>query len=304
MPDFILYHYAMSPFSEKVRAMLGYAGLEWTSVTVPEMPPRPVLEQLTGGYRKIPVAQVGVDVFCDSRTIAAEIARLAGKPELVLEDQPEAVQAFVREVDLEIFLACVIAASDGRMLKKLIKETSLFHALKFLADRIGMGRKAKVKAVGGKQAKQRVMNHIADLEQRLSDDFLFGASPCIADFSAYHGLWFVCELAGKPWLRDYPETREWLARMQAFGHGHPQPLSAEAALAQATGAEPTAIDEPGAHSWLGQTVSIAPSDYGRDPVTGTLVAATDRRFTLSRQSLGAGRIHVHFPVDGFSIRKV
>lgn len=303
MPDFILYHYAMSPFSEKARAMLGYAGLEWASVTVTEMPPRPVLEQLTGGYRKIPVAQMGADVFCDSRTIAAEIARLANKPELVLEDQPQAVREFVSKVDLEIFLACVIAASDGRMLKKLIRETSLLHALKFLADRIGMGRKAKVKAVGGKKAKQTVMAHIADLEQRLADNFLFGARPCIADFSAYHGLWFVCDLAGKPWLRDYPKTQAWLSRMQAFGHGRPQPLTAEAALAQATATEPRAITEPGAHAWLGQTVSIAPSDYGRDPVTGTLVAASDRRYTLSRQSLGAGLVHVHFPVEGFSIRK-
>ncbi|OZB20628.1 MAG: glutathione S-transferase [Marinobacter sp. 34-60-7] len=303
MPDVILYHYAMSPFSEKVRAMLGYAGLEWASVTVPEMPPRPVLEKLTGGYRKIPVAQMGADVFCDSRTIAAEIARLANKPELVLEDQPQAVRDFVSKVDLEIFLACVISASDGRLLKKLIQETSLFHALKFLADRIGMGRKAKVKAVGGKQAKQTVMAHIADLEQRLGDDFLFGASPCIADFSAYHGLWFVCDLAGKPWLRDYPKTRAWMARVQAFGHGRPHPMSAEAALAQATEAEPVAITEPGGHAWLGQTVSVAPSDYGRDPVTGTLVAASDRRFILSRQGLGSGPVHVHFPAEGFSIRK-
>ncbi|MFN2361014.1 MAG: glutathione S-transferase N-terminal domain-containing protein, partial [Marinobacter sp.] len=46
MQDFILYHYAMSPFSEKIRVMLGYAGLSWQSVTVKEMPPRPVLSIL------------------------------------------------------------------------------------------------------------------------------------------------------------------------------------------------------------------------------------------------------------------
>lgn len=43
MSDLILHHYALSPFSEKVRAMLGYAGLDWQSVTVREMPPRPML---------------------------------------------------------------------------------------------------------------------------------------------------------------------------------------------------------------------------------------------------------------------
>ena len=84
MQEFILYHYAMSPFSEKVRAMLGYAGLSWQSVIVREMPPRPMLSALAGGYRKVPVAQSGADVFCDSRAIADEIARLSGKPELSL----------------------------------------------------------------------------------------------------------------------------------------------------------------------------------------------------------------------------
>ncbi|HBC20217.1 MAG TPA: glutathione S-transferase family protein, partial [Alcanivorax sp.] len=53
MSDLILHHYALSPFSEKVRAMLGYAGLDWQSVTVREMPPRPMLAPLAGGYRKI-----------------------------------------------------------------------------------------------------------------------------------------------------------------------------------------------------------------------------------------------------------
>ena len=39
MSELILHHYTLSPFSEKARAMLGYAGLQWQSVTVAEMPP-------------------------------------------------------------------------------------------------------------------------------------------------------------------------------------------------------------------------------------------------------------------------
>jgi len=36
MSELILHHYTLSPFSEKARAMLGYAGLQWQSVTVAE----------------------------------------------------------------------------------------------------------------------------------------------------------------------------------------------------------------------------------------------------------------------------
>ncbi len=59
MSDFILHQYPTSPFSEKIRLMLGYAGIDWLSVQVREMPPRPLLEPLAavhvqGGGHRVP----------------------------------------------------------------------------------------------------------------------------------------------------------------------------------------------------------------------------------------------------------
>ena len=302
MQEFILYHYAMSPFSEKVRAMLGYAGLSWQSVIVREMPPRPMLSALAGGYRKVPVAQSGADVFCDSRAIADEIARLSGKPELSLANQPQAVIDFVHTTDLEVFLACVIAASDGRMLRKLIRDTSLLNALRFLKDRITMGTKSRVKAVRGPQAKAKVMAHIETMESMLAKDFLFGDTPCIADFSAYHGLWFVCDLAGKPWLRDAPNVAAWLERMKAFGHGKPSEITADQALDIARNETPRAIESAGGNELTGKNVEVAPDDYGRDPVAGRLVFADEQTLTLERSHARVGQVHVHFPKQGYAIK--
>ena len=302
MQEFILYHYAMSPFSEKVRAMLGYAGLSWQSVIVREMPPRPMLSALAGGYRKVPVAQSGADVFCDSRAIADEIARLSGKPELSLANQPQAVIDFVHTTDLEVFLACVIAASDGRMLRKLIRDTSLLNALRFLKDRITMGTKSRVKAVRGPQAKAKVMAHIETMESMLAKDFLFGDTPCIADFSAYHGLWFVCDLAGKPWLRDTPKVAAWLERMKAFGHGKPSEITADQALDIARNETPRAIESAGGNELTGKNVEVAPDDYGRDPVAGRLVFADEQTLTLERSHARVGQVHVHFPKQGYAIK--
>jgi glutathione S-transferase len=302
MQEFILYHYAMSPFSEKVRAMLGYAGLSWQSVIVREMPPRPMLSALAGGYRKVPVAQSGADVFCDSRAIADEIARLSCKPELSLANQPQAVIDFVHTTDLEVFLACVIAASDGRMLRKLIRDTSLLNALRFLKDRITMGTKSRVKAVRGPQAKAKVMAHIETMESMLEKDFLFGDTPCIADFSAYHGLWFVCDLAGKPWLRDAPNVAAWLERMKAFGHGKPSEITADQALDIARNETPRAIESAGGNELTGKNVEVAPDDYGRDPVAGRLVFADEQTLTLERSHARVGQVHVHFPKQGYAIK--
>ncbi|MDF0748735.1 glutathione S-transferase family protein [Marinobacter sp. 71-i] len=302
MQEFILYHYAMSPFSEKVRLMLGYAGLPWQSVTVREMPPRPMLSALAGGYRKVPVAQNGADVFCDSRAIADEIARLSGKNELSLAGQPQAVIDFVRTTDLEVFLACVIAASDGRMLRKLIRETSLLNTLRFLKDRITMGNDSRVKAVRGRQAKAKVIEHIETMESMLAEDFLFGDTPCIADFSAYHGLWFACDLAGKPWLRGYPKVEAWMSRMKAFGHGEFREITADQALDVARNATPQAIEATSDDVLVGKDVEIAPDDYGREPVAGKLVFAVDHALTLERSHARVGQVNVHFPRQGFAVK--
>lgn len=301
MHEFILYHYAMSPFSEKVRVMLGYAGLSWQSVIVSEMPPRPMLSVLAGGYRKVPVAQNGADVFCDSRTIADEIARLSDKPELSLANQPQAVIDFVRSTDLDVFLACVIAASDGRLLRKLVRDTSLLNALRFLKDRITMGTKSRVKAVRGQQAKAKVMAHIETMESMLEADFLLGDSPCVADFSAYHGLWFACDLAGKPWLRDYPKVTQWMARMKTFGHGEHREITADQALDIARNATPRAI-EPTDDALTGRNVEVAPDDYGRDPVSGKLIFADEQALILERNHARVGQVHVHFPKQGYAIK--
>ena len=60
MADLILHHYATSPFSEKLRLIMGYKKLAWKSVIIPQILPKPDLVALTGGYRKTPVLQIGV----------------------------------------------------------------------------------------------------------------------------------------------------------------------------------------------------------------------------------------------------
>lgn len=304
MPDLILHQYPMSPFSEKIRAMLGYAGLNWQSVSVREMPPRPKLEALTGGYRKIPVGQIGADVFCDTSAIAREIAALGNKPELVLEDCSEDVQAFVREADLEVFLACIISSSGPGMLVKLARSTSILNAFRFLKDRIAIGRKARVQPMTPKQARSRLKNHLERMEAMLENDFLFGDSPCIADFAAYHGLWYVRDLAEKSVIRSYPGVNAWMDRIKAFGHGNETPLSADEALDRARSSEPRAVPEQGNEPLVGKSVSVAPDDYAREPVAGVLAAATGYAWIIRRETPDLGTLHVHLPRRGYVIQEV
>src|ERR1700676_180821 len=45
----ILHHFEKSPFSEKVRVVFGLKNIEWTSVLISRIMPRPDLMPLTGG---------------------------------------------------------------------------------------------------------------------------------------------------------------------------------------------------------------------------------------------------------------
>ena len=78
----ILHQYDISPFSEKVRVVLGIKGLDWFACDEPVIMPKPELTALTGGYRKIPVMQIGADIYCDSQIIIRELERRFPSPSI------------------------------------------------------------------------------------------------------------------------------------------------------------------------------------------------------------------------------
>jgi glutathione S-transferase len=82
MSDLILHHYDGSPFSEKIRLILGFKGLAWKSVKVPVMLPKPDVVALTGGYRRTPFLQMGADIYCDTALMSRVIDTLAPQPPL------------------------------------------------------------------------------------------------------------------------------------------------------------------------------------------------------------------------------
>lgn len=303
MADLILHHYAFSPFSAKVRAMLGHAQLPWRSAVTREFPPRPVLASLAGGYRRIPVAQIGADVFCDSKIIAEEIAALSGLAALSLSNCSEEEQAYVREVDLEIFFACMALAGGLGLLRTMWSSMSTVDLMRAMWDRVQMGRKATLKLGDVGNPRRRVLAHLAGVEQRLGQHpFLFGDAASHADFSTYHGLWFMRDLGHSALVDRFPETIAWMGRIKAFGEGPREEMQPEQTLEVAKAVSPRPIpDEHRSDPLIGKTVRIAPADYALDATAGTLVGATGSCWILARQPAGLGTVHVHFPRAGYDL---
>ncbi len=82
MAELILHHYDTSPFSEKIKKILAYKDLPWRAVEQPTIMPKPYLVPLTGGYRRIPVLQIGADIYCDTQLIARVLERLHPQPSI------------------------------------------------------------------------------------------------------------------------------------------------------------------------------------------------------------------------------
>lgn len=300
---FILHHYGMSPFSEKIRLMLGYAGVPWQSLASPEMPPRPNIDPLSGGYRRIPIGQLGADIFCDSRVISAEIARLSGKPSLDPANGSDWVQEYAARLEGEVFWAAVLSMSPGIAIRQLLRNVGIWKTLRFIKDRAGVSRNARVKLPSAQQARAIFTAHLEDLEQRVVSDFLAGDLPSHLDFAAYHPLWFQQVVGETPLPADLRLLARWYRRMSAFGHGQDVPITRRDAFAAARDNAPRPLAASHTQDALiGSAVTVSPADYALDGVQGTLVGSSADRWIVARETPEFGLLHVHFPRAGFEVR--
>ncbi|MGE5452334.1 MAG: glutathione S-transferase family protein [Acidobacteriota bacterium] len=296
----ILHHYNESPYAEKIRALLGYKGLAWQSVIVPKMMPKPDLTALTGGYRKVPVLQIGADVYCDTRLIAQLLEQRQPTPAAAGSATWSEVVA--HWVDVNLF---------GKAVAFTFSQIVDFLDDAFLADRAAMtgatGLTRELVKQSGPLARQALATELNWVEQGLqgSGPFVNGSQPGHGDFGLYCALWFA--RFGQFDFKPYPATLAWMKQMKAFGHGERSELSAEAALDIARDATPQPLSyesvSPDASGVaVGQRVSVQPELMGKEAVTGALVGIDANRLTLRLDSERCGAVHVHFPRVGYRIR--
>ena len=250
------------------------------------------------GYRKSPVAQIGADLFCDTRTIATEIARLSGRSKLSPDDRDEPELLYLDHLEGPVFAACLGALPKGMMLWKLV--TTLGWGLPaFLKDRAALGAAGGLDVPSGGQAGRVWRDHLAELNTKVKSGFLGGTSPSFVDFSAYHVVWFFDLMSGSKSAEGFPALAQWQREMAKLGNGSAKVIRGEDALAIARECEPRPVQTAREDSALGKTVRIAPTDYGRDQTEGVLVASGESHWTIRRSTAICGDVHIHFPTRGY-----
>ncbi|MDM0080351.1 glutathione S-transferase family protein [Variovorax sp. J31P179] len=310
MADLILHHYATSPFSEKLRLILGYKKLAWKSVIIPQIAPKPDLVALTGGYRRTPVLQIGADIYCDTALICDVLEHLAPLPSIYPEPGKGLARVLAQWADSTLFWAAMAYNFSPKGAADMFGKAPPEVVKAFTEDRRAMsGNMVRLRPADAAAAYKSYLRRLSDM---LDDtDYLLGAFPTVADFACYHPLWFTRKrtpsMAGI--LQLTPAVGDWMDRMAAIGHGTMEVFDAARALEVATASTPHTLlsdstfqDEHGIA--LGSPVTIAAESFGPEATEGELVAATRTHYTLRRTDPRAGTVHVHFPRIGYVLRAV
>ena len=298
----ILHNYDISPYSEMIRLMLGHSNIDWRSDISPPYPPRKIVDPLTGGYRRIPVAQIGADLFCDTRIICSEIANISGMPELSFESVDAEIAQFANQTNSEYFMPIVQTSEPKSILKMLVTRYWPWQILALMKDRAQVAKSANGERLTKQQMIERMTTLKQSIESKLAEqDFLFGSAPSVADFAAYHLIWFADLTRSTKFLKEHPKASKWQARMNKIGHGNYTKINQHDVFNQAKNT-PRPVDKTMQNNAdIGKSVSIAPVDYARDSVEGELVGSDDTRWIVARQSNEFGLLHVHFPRDGYAL---
>ena len=302
--EIILHQYWQSPFTEKVRVVLGMKGLAWRSVEQPSIMPKPELTPLTGGYRRIPVMQIGADIYCDSQVILRELERRHPGPGPAAGGLHTAVGLWADQIFFGPSVTLIFSEMGGR---GAVDEA-------FKKDREALSGRpfdpaAMQAAVPMMREQWRACCSFIEDQLAHHGEFLLG-KPSLSDAHAYMNVWFVSKFVpttAERLLAEFPRLREWMSRVAAIGHGTHTKLTRAEAMAIAREATPTTAaqtdaDDPDGLA-PGAAVTVAALDYGKEPIAGTLVASSAQQVAIRRSDPLVGDLVVHFPRAGFTVQR-
>lgn len=275
------------------------------------MPPRPALASLAGGYRRIPVLQLGADVFCDSNLILRVLDTVQPTPPLHGDDDAlsGAVSQWLEPRTFAVFSPLAFRTpqdAGGAFGSDEVRRAFARDRAGFMAPMLDVRKNRENVATCAAHA--RIL--AAWVDARLVDGrpFLTGAAPTHADFSAFHPFfWLRDKSARADFLAEFERLWRWVERIDALGEGARTPIDTDEALRVARESEPRfSLSERGGPGdpEPGTMVRVAPTDYGVDPVEGELASIGLSHVSLYRTTEETGRVAVHFPRWGYRIDAV
>ncbi|KAJ3416583.1 hypothetical protein HDV05_000865 [Chytridiales sp. JEL 0842] len=328
----ILHHYPFSPYAQKITYTLSLLRLPFVSLFVSPVPPRPATQALAGGYRRIPVLQIGAEVFCDTGLILKELERRFSKEwERGFGDMATTKGSWEGEV------------AGAWCDKVLFGPTSSLLPFETLPTPLRLDRE-KMQSLPPNSLlntvphrpffRSQLLPSLVALETLLNtQDWVSGRKgPGVSDVHAFMNPWFLSRMMKKTesfWFNEskFPQIFAWMGRLTeeaerrgrevegwkgaGVGVGKVKDIEAlEAAKSSTLGPLdylPPQEEEDAMSLILGikvgDVVRVAPADYGKVDVEGVVEYLSSERVVLRRKDAEYGvETRVHFPVRGYRIR--
>jgi glutathione S-transferase len=298
----ILHHFDQSPFSEKIRVIFGFKRIDWYSVRISRIMPRPDLTPLTGGYRRTPTMQIGADIYCDTQVIIRELERRFPTPTLFPAGNagvPWALGMWTDRIFFQNTVNLVFGSIGGKVPRDFIEDREKLRGAKF-----------DVEAMSAliPQMRDQFRAHVDWIESQLSDgrNWLLGQFS-LADVNAYMNVWYTRGTVPDidQIFSGLPLVVAWENRIRALGHGMRIEMSSSEALEVAGKASPQTpvVADPKDPNGRqpGDMVVVVPDDYGKVQVRGEIVSLSAHHIAIRRKDERAGDIVVHFPRAGFFV---
>ena len=304
MTQLILHHHDPSPFAEKIRLVFGLKRLDWQSVQIPMVMPKPDLTALTGGYRKTPVLQIGADIYCDTSLIAVELEKRFPEPSLFPAGHVGLSRALGRWSDRAFFEpGAGLSMGENKDIPEAVLNgrNEFFNFMDF--DRMA---EEMPHAYAQFQAQCQLLEE--ELAAR-STRFIMGDGPSWVDIQAYFPVWMANANVPRAadLLEPFPAIRDWSVEMENIGRGRRSELDSHEALKIAAEAEPAGGGEVAPSPFhdlaTGESVSVEPDDYGAVPGEGKLIQLDFSEIVIERVTASLGRTAVHFPRSGYRINR-
>ena len=307
----ILHQYEASPFSEKIRLALRLKNLSWYAVDAPVIMPKPDLVPLTGGYRRIPVMQIGSDIYCDTRLILRELEQRFPLPSLNLpmhEGSSAMVSTWTDRVWFQVSVAVIFGAIGDQVPEAFKKDRSEMSGREFDVEAM----KAAVPFM-----KDQWRAHLMWVEERLAggkaagvSEYLLGTKAGLADVHVHMNVWFTARNVPdfvNSCFETAPLTQAWYNRLNEVTGRDPSDLSSGEALSIAESSVPRLVAASTAYEnqklAVSEKIAVSPDDYAKDWVEGELVHADHQRVILKRIDDKVGTINIHFPRAGYIVRR-
>ena len=129
-------------------------------------------------------------------------------------------RVFAQWADTTLFWAAMAYNLQPKGAAHVFAKAPPEAAKAFAEDRKAMSSNmVRLRPADATSAYRSYLRRIAHMAEE--HDFLFGTEPCVADFAAYHALWYT--RVQVPVMADIlnatPAVAEWMDRIAAIGHG-------------------------------------------------------------------------------------